>query len=485
MSNTANAKVSVPKPPIPDGPYLHQLAGMGKARVWGEALAQDLQLYKAGRLNWSEIDRGCVLHGPPGTGKTTIAKAIAATAKVPFIATSFADWSRGQYVNDVIAPMRQVFETAAANAPCIVAIDELDSLPSRDTLPTSHVGTQMIINALLEQLDGFTRRPGVVVIGTCNHPNGLDAALVRPGRLDRMIYVPLPSLEALPQIIAFHLADDAKRFGDLSAIAILCVGMSGASIEQLVRDARNHARRQTHKFTRADLLAVLESRAKTLDSATQWRIAVHEAGHAVVALRLKVAAQINLSIVAHEGLGGKLSIALPNIPLTRKLVEERIVMMLAGRAAEDVFLGAVSAGAGGEVGSDLAQATELGLAAVAKLGLSVNGTLLWQPQEARAALSAYPSDVIDEVDDLLRDAYERAKKLIEDDWDFTNNVALALVKRRALSHKEFVAIDRRPITPSRFSYFDAILRRTPPTPSPPRCETYGYWPPRSHRPSEK
>jgi cell division protease FtsH len=429
-----------PKPPVPEGPFLNQLAGMDEARTWGEALALDLNLYKAGGLAWSEVDRGCVLHGPPGTGKTTLARAIAATAHVPLIATSFAEWSRGAYVSDVIGPMRKVFETAGANAPCILAIDEIDSLPKREGLPASHAGTQMIVNALLELLDGFNRHPGVVVIGTCNNPDGLDPALVRPGRLDRKIMVPLPDLEALPKILAFHLGNDARRFGDLAAIALSCIGMSGAGVEQLVRDARKHARRQGHLVSRADLLAILDAKAASIDRETQWRMALHEAGHAVAAFRLNPATRISLSIVARSDVGAFTTYTTPASPLTRSLVQQRLMVLLAGRAAEDVVLGSVSAGAGGEAGSDLARATELALSAIVKFGLSATGSLLWQPQSTLVP-GLYSSNVMGEVDDLLRTAYKAAKSLIEGNRNFTNNVAMALLKNRGLSHQEFASIE--------------------------------------------
>ena len=237
-----------PGPPIPEGPLLSQLAGMPEARAWGEALVQDLALYKAGRLKWSEIDPGCVLYGPPGTGKTTLARAIAATARLPLVAASYAEWNRGgPYGADIINAMCKTFESARKSAPSILAIDELDSMPDRSSLPSSHPVTYAIVNALLEQLDGLNRRPGVVVIGTCNNPERLDAAVVRSGRLGRSILVPLPALEALPQIFAFHLGQHAGSIGNLSSVAVMCVGMSGADIEQLVRiAAARPPRRQAH-----------------------------------------------------------------------------------------------------------------------------------------------------------------------------------------------------------------------------------------------
>lgn len=444
MTNSPKAASTEPKPQIPERPLLSQLAGMPEARAWGEALAQDIALYKAGRIAWSDIDAGCVLYGPPGTGKTTFARAIAATAKVPLIATSYAEWARGtHYGAQIINAMRATFKTASDNAPCVVAIDELDSLPARASLSSEHVSTYAIVNALLEQLDGLNRRPGIIVIGACNHYERLDPALVRPGRLGRSIHIPLPALDALPQIIAFHLGDDTRAIGELFGIAVLCVGMSGAVIEQLVRDARQRARRAGRSMQRADLIEVLEAKSKRLDPQTQWRIALHEAGHAVAAHRRLASSSINISIVATDS-GGWTLYGMSDRPLTRQVVADRLLVMLAGRAAEDVFLGEVSGAAGGPATSDLAQATKLALDAVASFGLSAANTLLWHGATGRAATLHYPAHLVAEADALLIDAYCQGKALIQSEREFAERVAQALVKQRALSHKDFIALDRKP-----------------------------------------
>ena len=247
---------------MPKGPLLSQLAGMPAARAWGEQLAADIAFYRRGLVQWHEIDAGLVLYGPPGTGKTTLARAIAATAELPFIATSYAEWSRGhQYGIEVMNAILATFKLAQANAPCIVAIDEIDSIPSRSNIPSDHNATFAIVNTLLDQLDGLNRRPGVIVIGTCNNIDRLDPALIRPGRLGRTIEVPLPGLDALPQIIAFHLGDDATSCGDLGGIAVMCGGMSGARSSSLsATQAVSHAV-WAGASRRSDLVAVLQQRS--------------------------------------------------------------------------------------------------------------------------------------------------------------------------------------------------------------------------------
>lgn len=444
-----STKINIPKPTIPTGPMLGQLAGAPEARAWGETLAADMTLYRKGLLDWSEIDPGLVLYGPPGTGKTTLARAVAATAKVPLLATSYSEWSRGRHYGiDVMNAIIATFDTARLNGPCIIAIDEIDSIPSRASLPAGHHSTYAIINTLLDQIDGLNRRPGIVVIGTCNNRDMLDPALTRPGRLGRAIEVPLPGLAALPQIIAYHLGADAAAFGDLSGIAVMCVGLSGAAIEQIVRDARGYARRQGRRIERADITSVLQSNTKQRDHATDWRIAVHEAGHGVAAHRLFHSADVTLSIVASEDTAGRATFSTPNTPLTRQSLIPRLVVWLAGRAAEEVFLGDVSAGAGGRVGSDLARASSLALDAVASYGLSESEDLFWH-RPAGETVSRPTEALQKEAAAIIRTCYDEAKILIQRDWDFVNNVASALIRDRAIAYRQFKQCDRRPIPTTR------------------------------------
>jgi len=290
-------KSSLATPTVPDGPLFNQLAGMDEARRWGEALADDIKLYLEGQLAWDDIDAGIVVHGPPGTGKTTFARALAATTKLPLIATTYGDWSMaGAFVSDIIIAMKKTFAHAREHTPCIIAIDELDSLPSRNILTSERgIGTQMIVNALLAELDGLSKREGIIVVATCNHPDRLDPALIRPGRLGKSIRIGLPGLDAIPQILSFHLKSDAPRMGDLNGIAVMCLGMTGAAIEQLVREARQHARRKRRPLQAADLVAIIHARSAGLSPEQQKVVAIHEAGHALAAHKVLESTEIILS----------------------------------------------------------------------------------------------------------------------------------------------------------------------------------------------
>jgi hypothetical protein len=226
-----------------DGPRLEELAGYGTAKAWGLALAADLAAYKFGRLAWADIDKGLLLDGPPGVGKTQYAKALARSARVPLIATSVAQWNSANHLSGALKSIKDVFERARKAAPSILFIDELDGISDRANLQGDYVEYwSQIVNLLLELLSGIEDRSGVVVIGATNHSDRIDPAIRRAGRLDRTITIELPDRDDLCAIFRFYLKRDLANC-DLMPLALAARGGTGADVEAWVRRARSQARR--------------------------------------------------------------------------------------------------------------------------------------------------------------------------------------------------------------------------------------------------
>lgn len=418
----------------PMGPSLASLAGPDEARAFGEALALDLADFTAGRIRWTEVAPGCVLYGPPGTGKTTLARAIAAECGVAFIATSFADWHNGTGGGgETVIRMKETFATARKNAPCVLLIDEIDSLPRRGGSDHNSSYFQTMVNAALEEI-GSPKNKGVVVIATCNDPSNLDPALIRSGRLDRMIEVPLPAPEALQGIFEFHLGLDAINIRELDRLALHCIGKSGADIAKIVREARRIARRAKTPLTGEHLFEAICASVSRLSPEALRITAVHEAGHAAVTFRQ---GRFDRIIVALASSSTFSQLSEPAC-MTRESVQAELVRLLAGRAAEEVLLGAPSGGAGGADISDLARASRLALEAITKHGLSSCGRLLWHPSSM--ARPYVESQCGEEADDWLREANETVLAQIRNDSLFVAMIAHLLIKRGVLNESDLQQI---------------------------------------------
>ena len=427
---------------VPTGPRLNDLAGMDAAREWGEQLAADLDDYKANRIRWEDVDPGVLIHGKPGTGKTTFAKALAATCGVACVATSYAEWQRAGegHLGDLLAAMKRVFNFAKLSAPCILFIDELDTFPARSGGRSDSWWTS-VVNALLELLDGVSDRAGVVVVGACNNATSLDPALIRAGRFDRQIEIPMPTTASLEQILRFHLGKRAGGALDLSTIALLCAGMTGADIEKLVRDARRKARKHKRRISEDDLIAALEGETPNADPALLHRIAVHEAGHAVAALHLGIWEKVSVSIIRRSFRGGRTDFgALRQSTMTREFLDKMMITALAGRAAEEALLGAPSAGAGGSEQSDLAQATRIATDIVSNFGLSERMGLLWFGQHSRDNPVLFDQRISNEVSAILKTTYDETLAFVKAHRVAIEAVAAALEKSRALAHDDVLAL---------------------------------------------
>ncbi len=413
---------------------------MDEAVTWGTALAKDLEDYGQGKIAWRDVDPGAVFHGPPGTGKTLFAQALARTCNAHFFATSYSAWQRREegYLGDVLQAMHDVFEKAKAATPAIIFIDELDSIPKRGGTRHNDAWWTSMVNALLEELDGVSKRDGIVVIGACNHVTTVDPAILRAGRLDRLIATHLPSTEALAKILRFHLADDAKKVKGIREVALLCTGMTGADVARLVRDARRSARHEKRPFRKTHLLRLLKGPGNVSESIRR-RTALHESGHAVAALVTGHARKVEVSIAAREGSRGQMCIQEAGpFENTRASYETALLVALAGRAAEEIFMGEASAGAGGNEQSDLARATQI--ATDMAINLGVTGSLLWRGQIKADESTLFESQTAQEIENLLQYAYRGARELIEQHRTPVEAVAGRLLKKTALGHEEIMQI---------------------------------------------
>ncbi|WP_341987762.1 AAA family ATPase [Azorhizobium sp. AG788] len=418
---------------------LREFRAFGPATDWGIQLADDLAAYKAGDLSWNEVDRGVLLHGAPGVGKTTFARTLAATCDVPLIATSVAEWYSKDHLGATLKRIRSIFAEAAKMAPCIVFIDEIDGIGDRQNIDDRNrdYWTQ-IINCALECLDGTDRREGVVVLGACNDPERVDAALRRPGRLDRSIRIPLPDSETLELIYKHHLGGELSGI-DLGPLAATSVGRTGAEVEQLVRLAKRAARKEKRPLALHDLVSEVRGPAQDMSPATLRRTVVHEAGHAVAAIVLNIASTVTVSI--GNGRLGATRFERPADHIdTRETALNIVRQLLAGRAAEEEIIGEVSAGAGGVPGSDLEQATRIVAALEGAMGLGEHSWLTYWSDGNDTRRHLFQPHIAKAVETTLTRLYEEIRELVAAHRESVLRVADALQTRFHLSHADLIEL---------------------------------------------
>lgn len=426
--------------PENEGPLLDELYGLGAAGDWGKDLAIDLADWKSGEISWSEVDKGILLFGAPGTGKTTFASALARTCGVDIVMTSYAQWQSKGHLGDYLKAMRASFDEARKKAPCILFIDEFDSAGDRNSGASGNESyDNKAINGLLECLDGAEGRSGVIVIAATNLPNKIDPALRRPGRLDKVIEIPLPDAEARNGILKFHLKGDLDGV-DLAPVVNGTQGMAGAWLEALVRNGRRTARRDRRELKLDDLMAALPARAQ-MPAEALARSAIHEAGHAVVALTH--GKEIEYAEVCREVLvdsgefdGGCVAINRPASEIylrTKSQVLLVVKHLLGGLAAEEIVFG--DKGDGGW--SDLKEATFW----CARMWLSTgqqDQLIFLAETEVEPVLSALRSrpDIQKKVETLLQECMSEVKTIIERRRDDVRKLANSLIEKGRLTGDE-------------------------------------------------
>ena len=380
------------------------------------------------------IPRGVLLVGPPGTGKTLLARAIAGEAGVPFFSISGSDFIE-MFVGVGASRVRDMFEQARKNSPCIIFIDEIDAVGrSRFSgLGGGHDEREQTLNQLLTEMDGFEPSSGVIVMAATNRPDVLDPALLRPGRFDRQVVVDLPPLEGRVAILKVHaqkvkLAPDV----DLARVARGAAGFSGADLANLLNEAALiAARHDKESVDSADLdeardkiLWGRERKSRVVDEEDKRKTAIHEAGHAIVAILSPEADPVHRVTIIPRGMALGATMFLPEkdqIDLSRTKALSRLTVSMGGRAAEEVFLPDFGAGAA----QDIKQATELAHAMVCKWGMSdrlgprsfgTNEEHLFLGREVSRSrdFSEKTAQAIDEeVSRLVREAHDRARAILE------------------------------------------------------------------------
>lgn len=411
-------------------PHLDDMAGEAPALIAARQLVADLRLWQEGSVAWSDLSRSMLLYGPPGTGKTWLAHAMGNTAGIKMQEASFAEWQAAGHLGDMLREMRRSFAAARAKAPCLLFIDEIDAIGSRSGSDT-HGRTyhRQVVNAFLHEMDAIAREAGVIVLGACNDPNAMDPAVLRAGRFDIKVQMPLPDAAMIRGILRRHLKADLAA-DDLNDLATAAVGRSAAEVDAALRAARAEARHSGTSLTLQMIRHHLGIRTNPRQIALDWRVAVHECGHAIMATALGCG---EVQRVLLTNIGGETHRLHTYKEGTLAELQRELSYLLSGRAAERLMLEDISAGSGGDATSDLALATNLALSIETKLGLGAGG-LMWDDAPTSAALRD-PS-IRTRVQQHLAEAEAEAHTILLREQELLREMSRALLHRREISGPE-------------------------------------------------
>ena len=409
----------------------------------------------------ASMPKGILLVGPPGTGKTMLAKAVAGEANVPFFSMSGSEFVE-MFVGMGASKVRDLFKQAKEKAPCIVFIDEIDAIGKKRD---GHIGgndeREQTLNQLLTEMDGFEGNSGVIILAATNRPDALDPALTRPGRFDRRVPVELPDLKGREEILKVHakkikLADDV----DFKIIARMSSGASGAELANIINEAALRAVRDNRKFViQSDLeesievvIAGYQKKNSILTDAEKWRVSYHEVGHALVAAKQTNSAPVTkITIIPRTSgaLGYTMQVDEGNHYLmTKSELENKIATLTGGRAAEEVVFGDVSTGAS----NDIEQATKLARAMITRYGMSKDFDMValetvtnrYLGGDTSLAASAETAAIIDrQVVALVKEQHEKAAQILMENREKLEEISRFLYEKETITGDEFMEILNR------------------------------------------
>ena len=409
----------------------------------------------------AHIPKGVLLVGPPGTGKTLLAKSVAGEADVAFLSISGSDFVE-MYVGVGASRVRDLFEQAKKQSPAIVFIDEIDAVGRQrgSGLGGGHDEREQTLNQLLVEMDGFTANSGVVVLAATNRVDILDPALLRPGRLDRQVYVGLPDIKGREEILKVHarnkpLAEDV----DLAEIARGTAGFTGADLENLLNEAallsgrRNEPviRQKTIQESIIKVIAGPEKHSRVIPEQERKLTAFHEAGHAVVMHDLPGQDPVHQITIVPRGQAGGMTISLPEEDrsyLSKRYMEDEIVALLGGRAAEELMLGDISTGAS----NDLQRATTIARKMVGTYGMSKRlGHVAFNAGSdevfigksmghTRPYSEKIAAEMDDEIQQILADGYARCTEILKRQQEKLEAVASFLLEHETMTAEEFESV---------------------------------------------
>ena len=409
----------------------------------------------------ARIPKGVLLVGPPGTGKTYLSRAVAGEAKVPFFSISGSDFVE-MFVGVGASRVRDLFEQAKKNAPCIIFIDEIDAVGRKRGagLGGGHDEREQTLNQLLVEMDGFGKNEGVIVMSATNRPDILDKALLRPGRFDRTIYVGLPDVRERLEILKVHTKNKKlKSDVDLENIAKTTTGFSPADLENLCNEAallaarNNEAEISNEVFKEASIKVVAgpEKKSQVVIEKERVLTAYHESGHAIVSGFLEDNDKVHMITIIPRGRAGGFTAYLPQEDakfMTKRQMQHKLISLLGGRAAEEVVLDDISTGAS----NDIERATKIAHAMVTKYGMSKRlGPMMYGGDDSEVFLGEelgknkqYSDKIAYEIDsemkELIDEAYNKALNILNENIDLLHALANGLLEKETIGQEEFEAI---------------------------------------------